>query len=196
MRNSLADLENALLFVMARIEAEATRECEPLDEEEKLLLRHLPTVSPAPIVFDPDLPILLPVPRDVRYERLCSCARAAYTRDVAESPDGVRRWQSAAVVLNSSRHPVGWLLQSAGVRAPRPWWDRWLLVGVALSVTACAVAVPVLLSSTSSVLMEVAAPAGCVGIVIAAYIALKKSQAWQVQEVAGKNRGRIGTDAP
>jgi hypothetical protein len=70
--NHDVDLDDALSFVVKRIEGEATRSGKPLTEEEGLLLNNLPTTPLFPTASsDPEFPPL-PVPRDLAYERLRS----------------------------------------------------------------------------------------------------------------------------
>src|ERR1700722_12627982 len=127
-----ADLDAARGFVMARIEDQAMRSGEPLSEEQHFLLHNLPRRSD-PLEFnngDPEYPVYL-VPRDTIYERLCVLARAAHRGDVELNP-GSQEWEFAFKVLKLNRHPMCWLLQWAGVKLQRPWWDRWLLAIAAL----------------------------------------------------------------
>jgi len=128
--NQTADLEAALSFVIERIEAEATRSSEPLTDEQRFLLYHLPNESE--ISFDdggsPEVPAQPNfVPRDIKYERLCTLARAGRFRDMQFNPASVLSWEFAAAVSKLSRHPMSWLLHWAGAKPRRPWWDRWLL---------------------------------------------------------------------
>ena len=128
-----ADLETALRFVIKRIEEEAKRSGEPLSDEQRFLLNHLPTYSAwtQPYGGDPEIPAQ-PIPRDATYERVCAVAKAAHRHDLQLNPGSVLDWEFAAAVSRLNRHPVSWLLQWAGVKESRPWWDRWLLVAAAL----------------------------------------------------------------
>jgi hypothetical protein len=129
-----ADFSAALAFVIYRIEQEAMRSGEPLNEEERFLLNNLPTVSTAPEINigDPEVP-LPSIPRDRTYERLCVLAKAARRNDVQLNPASLD-WDFAFAVAKLSHHPLSWLLQWAGVKQRRPWWNRWLLIVAALLV--------------------------------------------------------------
>ena len=45
---------------------------------------------------------------------------------------GSPEWEFAFNVSKLNRHPMVWLLQWAGVKQRRPWWDRWLLFAASL----------------------------------------------------------------
>jgi hypothetical protein len=126
------DLSAALGFVIGRIEAEAMRSGEPLTEEQRFLLNNLPSERDAPefSTGDPGFPPHF-VPRDTVYERLCALAKAAHRSDLALDPRSLQ-WEFAFNVLKFNRHPMCSLVQSAGVKQRRPWWDRWLLVAASL----------------------------------------------------------------
>lgn len=134
-----ADLSAALAFVIDRIDQEAMRSGEPLSEDERFFLNHLPTVSTAPEINLGDPEATLPfVPRDRSYERLCALAKAARRNDIQLNPASLD-WDFAFAVAKLSQHPLSWLLQWAGVKQRRPWWDRWLLIVTALFVVGAAV---------------------------------------------------------
>lgn len=126
------DLDTALTFVIRRIEEQAMLSGLPLDDDERLLLNNLPKTPRMPSinigdpVFSSDIRL-----RDTSYERLCALGRAARLRDVALDPT-MLDWDFAFSVAKLNRHPLSWLLQWAGVKQRRPWWDRWLLVFAAL----------------------------------------------------------------
>jgi hypothetical protein len=131
--NRTADLDTALRFVIERIEEEATRSGEPLSDEQRFLLNHLPAYSAwtQPYGGDPEIPAQ-PIPRDTTYERVCAVAKAAHHHDLRLNPESTLDWEFAAAVSKLNRHPMSWLLRWAGVKQRRPWWDRWLLVAAAL----------------------------------------------------------------
>jgi hypothetical protein len=141
-----ADLSAALAFVIDRIEQQAMRSGEPLNEDERFLLNNLPTVSTAPEINigDPEVPLHF-VRRDRTYERLCALAKAARRNDVQLNPASLD-WDFAFAVAKLSQHPLSWLLQWAGVKQRRAWWDRWLLIVVALLVIGAGV--PLMLLAT------------------------------------------------
>jgi hypothetical protein len=127
-----ADMRSALAFVINRIEDQAMRLGQPLDEEQRSLLNNLPDQSDVPefSTGDPEFPVHFKL-RDVTYERLCALAKTAYRSDRQMNP-GSQEWEFAFNVSKLNRHPVCWLLQWAGVKQRRPWWDRWLLVAASL----------------------------------------------------------------
>ena len=126
------DLSAALGFVIGRIEAEAMRSGEPLTEEQRFLLNNLPSESGVPefSTGDPEFPLHF-VPRDTVYEPLCALAKTAHRSDLALDPRS-HEWEFAFNVSKFNGHPMRWLLQWAGVKQRRPWWDRWLLVAASL----------------------------------------------------------------
>jgi len=81
--NHDVDLDDALSFVVKRIEGEATRSGKALTEEEGLLLNNLPTAPLFPLnaTGDPESPPI-PIPRDLAYERLIALAKEAREHDV------------------------------------------------------------------------------------------------------------------
>ena len=127
-----ADVNAALAFVINRIEDQAMRLGQPLDEEQRWLLNNLPDQSDMPefSTGDPEFPVHFKL-RDVTYEKLCAVAKAAYRSDREMNP-GSQEWEFAFNVSKLNRHPMAWLLQWAGVKQRRPWWDRWLLVAASL----------------------------------------------------------------
>jgi hypothetical protein len=127
-----ADMNAALAFVINRVEEQAMRLGPPLDEEHRWLLNNLPDQSDVPefSTGDPEFPVHFKL-RDVTYERLCALAKAAYRSDREMNP-GSQEWEFAFNVSKLNRHPMAWLLQWAGVKQRRPWWDRWLLVAASL----------------------------------------------------------------
>jgi len=131
-----ADLEHALAFVINRIEEEATRSGYALTDEQRFLLNDLPRDSALPMtnVNDPEYPPMM-VPRDVAYERLIALAREARRSDLRINPTSELDWKFAVAVSKLNRHPMSWLLRWAGVKERKPWWDRLLLVGAALTFT-------------------------------------------------------------
>jgi hypothetical protein len=127
-----ADMSAALAFVINRIEEQAMRLGQPLDEEQRFLLKNLPDHPDAPefSTSDPEFPVSFSL-RDVTYERLCVLAKDAHRSD-REMNLGSHEWEFALNVSKLNRHPMCWLLQWAGVKQRKPWWDRWLLIAASL----------------------------------------------------------------
>jgi hypothetical protein len=136
--NPAADLDTSLAFVIGRIEEEATRSGEPLSDDQRFLLNHLPDNSALPLWngADPDGPAVL-IPRDAVFERLCTLARDAHNSDARLNPASSLDWEFAVAVLKLNRHPMSWLLRWAGMKERRPWSDRWLLIVGASLVIFC-----------------------------------------------------------
>jgi hypothetical protein len=130
--NQTTDIEKALSFVIARVEGEAMLSGEPLNEDERDLLNDLPRTPSMPEIssYDPAFSTDVRL-RDTNYERLCALAKAARLKDVALNP-AMLDWDFAFSVTKLNNHPMCWLLQWAGVKQHRPWWDRWLLVAAAV----------------------------------------------------------------
>ena len=122
-----ADLDSALSFVIGRIAEQAKLSGEPLSDEQRLLLNHLPSSRPAN--WDPEF--LLLVPRNINLERVCALGKAAYRHDRQVNPESLD-WEFAFAVFTLYRHPMGGLLQWAGMKLRRPRWDGLLLIVTAL----------------------------------------------------------------
>jgi hypothetical protein len=94
--------------------------------------------------FDLESPPVM-VFRDTAYQRLCATARAAHRNDIRLIPAPALDWEFAAAVSKLNRHPMAWLLDWAGVKIRKPWWDKWLLLFAALLFIAILV-VPIVLA--------------------------------------------------
>jgi hypothetical protein len=127
------DLETALGFVIGRIVAEAIRSGEPLSDEEDLLVHHLPKEAAPPQTYatDPQFSTVIHS-RDPAYERLCGLAKAARQIDLQLDTSSALDWEFAAAVSKLNRHPISWLLDWAGVKVRRTWWDGCLLLAFSL----------------------------------------------------------------
>jgi hypothetical protein len=140
--NHDVDLDDALSFVVKRIEAEAARSGNPLTHEEGALLNNLPTAPLFPMTasirpeFQP-----LPVPRDLAYEKLIALAKEARQHDVRVESMSDHRWRYAATVCKLNKHPMSWLLQWSGIKEQKPWLDGSLLIISATFLVFCFVAI-------------------------------------------------------
>jgi hypothetical protein len=187
------DLETALEFVTRRIEDEALRSGEPLTEEEHHLLHHLPgkrgLFSSPSSGFNPATGGINILPRDFDYERLCALAKAAYNGDVCLGSPSADRWEFAAAVSKLNRHPIDWLLEWAGVKVRRQWWDRWILVAAALVFTALGF---LLLFLAAIEPMSSAGWAvggfGYIAVFVALIFMSGRLQAWQLKQTIQKCR--------
>ena len=182
--NRTADLDTALEFVIGRIEEEATRSGEPLSDEQRFLLNHLPKYSAfsQPYGGDPEIPAQ-PIPRDITYERVCAIAKAAHHNDLRLNPASALDWEFAAAVSKLSRHPMSWLLHWAGVKQRRPWWDRWLLVAAALLFIFSVGALMLLAGSEPWTRFRwIAVGAGYIAIVVLLYFVSRRIEEWQLRQ--------------
>jgi hypothetical protein len=169
-----ADFNAAMKFVLTRIEEESARSGEPLSEDERWLLHNLPTRSglPRTSIGDPRFPIA-PVPRDSNYERLIALAKSAHRRDRELAPES-RDWKFAISVFKLDRHPMGWLLEGAGIKQPKPWWDRCLIIIAAVPLAAIASVLFIFVASTGSRLLGIFLGGGFFALTLAAWLASRK----------------------
>lgn len=177
-----ADLRAALAFVIGRIEEQAMLSGKPLNEEERFLLNNLPTVSTAPEISigDPEVPLQF-VPRDRTYERLCVLAKAARHNDIQLDPASLD-WDFALAVAKFRQHPLSWLLQWAGVKQRRPWWDRGLLIVAALLFIAASVPLMLLVIDRPwSFWRWAVVVAGYTGILLFMYFASRRIERHQLE---------------
>jgi hypothetical protein len=176
-----ADLDAALGFVISRIEEQAMRSGKPLSEESRFLLNNLPHQSDASEFTTGDPEFTVPfVPRDSTYERLCAIAKAAHRSDLELNP-GSHDWEFAFNVSKLSRHPMYWLLQWAGVKQGRPWWDRWLLtIAALLSVIFTLVLMLLVINEPWALWRWTAVVAGFLSIVLLMYFASRRIEERQL----------------
>src|SRR5437762_13349669 len=97
-----ADLDSALGFVIRRIAEQAKLSGESLSEEQRLLLKYLPSETPAN--WDPEFLVL--VPRNINLERVCALGKAAYLYNRQVNPSSLD-WEFAFAVFTLNRHPMG-----------------------------------------------------------------------------------------
>jgi len=170
-----ADLDSALSFVIGRIAEQAKLSGEPLSDEQRLLLNHLPSSRPAN--WDPEL--LLLVPRNINLERVCALGKAAYQHDRQVNPASLD-WEFAFAVFTLGRHPMRGLLQMAGMKLRRPRWDGLLLIVTALLPI---VAVVLLVwSADGPLLRSVGIGSGCVAIMLLMFFASRRIEKQRLEE--------------
>src|SRR5262245_15217934 len=99
------DLEPALSFVVRRIEEQAKTSGNPLNEEERSLLKNLPSSNANYLVWAPELGPPELVPRNLSLERLCALAKAAFLNDRKMNPESLD-WEFAFAVFRLNRHPM------------------------------------------------------------------------------------------
>ena len=190
--NRTADLDAALGFVIGRIEEEATRSGESLSDEQRFLLNHLPKGSALPEAYgaDPESPMVL-VPRDTEYERLIGLAKGAHLNDLRLNPASALDWEFAAAVAKLNRHPRSKLLQWAGVKVRRPWWDRWLLIAAALLFIFSVATVALLMGSEPwTPFQSAGVGAVYIGGLVLLYFASRWIEEWQLnQDIERCGRG-------
>jgi hypothetical protein len=189
-----ADLEHALAFVIDRMEEEATRSGYPLTDEQRFLLNDLPRDSALPMTNanDPEYPPMI-VPRDVAYERLIALARNARRNDQRVNPASDLEWKFAVAVSSLNRHPMSWLLHWAGMKQPRPWWDRLLLIGASLLFTFLLVAL-ILFGEieTATRLRWLGIGVGYIVMLLLVYFASRHIGEWQLTKIIEKYRRSSG----
>jgi hypothetical protein len=148
-------LDTALRFVRGKLEQEAGSSAEPLTDDQRSLLESLPRESTLP-VYENSLVMI--VPRDLDYQRLCALGKAAYQNDLQNDLRWKRasanHWKFALSVLKLSGHPRSWLLSWAGVKPERPWRDRWLLTGAAMLLVFLLLGLGFLLENPSASLVR------------------------------------------
>ena len=188
--NRDVDLDDALSFVVKRIETEATRSGKPLTEEEGLLLNNLPTAPLFPLTTSsgPEFPPL-PVPRHLAYERLIALAKEARQHDVRVDSMSDRRWRYTATVCKLNKHPMSWLLHWSGIREQKPWWDRSLLIISATLLVSCFVAIIFLgIAETWTRLGWIAGGLGYFVVVLLLFFGFRYIGKWQLRREVEKYR--------
>jgi hypothetical protein len=170
-----ADLNSALSFVIGRIAEQAKLSGEPLSDEQSLLLNHLPSSTPAN--WDPEIVVL--VPRNINLERVCALGKAAYQHDRQVNPASLD-WEFALAVFTLDRHPMGGLLQWAGMKVRRPRWDGLLLI-----VTALLPIVAVVLfvwNADGPLLQSVGIGSGCVATMLLMFFTSRRIKKQRLEE--------------
>ena len=176
-----ADLSAALEFVVTRIDEQSVRSGEPLTDEQRGLLNNLPKNSDVPQIVTGDFespPIL--IPRDTNYEKLIALARSAHSEDRERSPAS-RDWEFAISVLKLNRHPMNWLLQWAGVKQPRPWWDGWLLIAAAMVFAAITMTLILFTDGTAARRLALCGT-GYFVLILISYLASRKIEERQLEQ--------------
>jgi len=170
-----ADLDSALSFVIRRIAEQAKLSGESLSEEQRLLLKYLPSETPAN--WDPEFLVL--VPRNINLERVCALGKAAYLYDRQVNPSSLD-WEFAFAVFTLNRHPMGGLLQWAGMKLRRPKWDGLQLIGTGLVPI---VAVVLLVWNADGPLFRsVAIVSGCVASMFLTFFASRRIEKRRLEE--------------
>ena len=174
-----ADLDSARSFVIGRIAEQAKRSGEPLSDEQRLLLNHLPSSSSTPANWHPENLVL--VPRNINLERVCALGKTAYQHDRQVSPASLD-WEFAFAVFTLGRHPMGGLLQWAGMKLRRPRRDGLLLIVAAL-LPIVAVALLVWNADGPSFLFRsVGIGSGCVAIMFLLFLASRRIEKRRLEE--------------
>jgi len=175
-----ADLEAALSFVIGRIGQQATLSGEPLSEEQHLLLNYLPSSTPAIEFPHPQPPTL--VPRDINYERLYALGKAAYLNDRQINPASLD-WEFAFAVFKLNHHPMSGLLQWAGAKHRRPWWDYFLLTTAALVFIVVTMSLILLAGKEPWTLSKwIGIGSGYVAIILLMYFASRRIEERQLEK--------------
>ncbi|HST08918.1 MAG TPA: hypothetical protein VLL05_00970 [Terriglobales bacterium] len=189
--NETKELQSALEFVIARIEQEAVRSGETLNDEQRFLLNNLPKESALPKMdgTDPESPPLVSIPRDLAYERLIALAREARDRDLQANTAFGREWKLAYLVSKLHRPPMAWLLEWAGMKKPGPWWDRAALIATALLVISISLAlIFVAEDKNGSPLRWVGVGAALAGMFLLLWFGSRHIEGWQLKRSIQKCR--------
>ena len=105
------------------------------------------------------------------------------------NPASDLEWMCAVAVSKLNRHPMSWLLRWAGMKEPKPWWDRPLLVGVSLLFTFLLMALMVFGQvETGTRLRWVGVGVGYVGILLLLYFASRHIEECQLKRTIEKCR--------
>jgi|SRR6267154_1363728 len=168
-----ADLNSALSFVIGRIAEQATVSGEPLSDEQRLLLNYLPSTA----IWNPEFTV--PVPRNINLERVCALGKAAYLHDRQLNPSSLD-WEFAFAVFTLNRHPMGGLLQLAGMKLRRPPWDGLRLIATGLVPI---VAVVLLVwNADGPLFLSVAIGSGCVASMLLLFLASRRIEKHRLKE--------------
>lgn len=187
-RSMQIDSTGAATFVAQRIEEEAVRLQQPLNDEERILLTHLPDASCVAWAVDAETPLLRP--RDLPFEKLCRLTSVAIHQDLSCDPGTIVKWRLVAALLRADRHPMAWLLEWGGLEPRRPWWDKWLLLATGLVFVSCALGALWLAGNHSSPLTWATLGCGYVLAVLLLNVALKKLERWQLNRtISGLRQG-------
>ncbi len=187
--------------MIRRIEEEATRSGESLNEDQRSLLHFLPMHSAfdfAPNAEHP--PVLLP-PRDTTYERLCALAKAAYHNDLRINPPSALDWNFAAAVSKLNRHPMSWLLQSGAglkVRQAMSQESMAFLLVAGIGIVSPIAAVPLLMGKESATTIQWASVGtGYVAFLLLLYFASRRIEVWQLNRtIEGRRRDIAQISSP
>jgi len=174
-----ADLDTALSFVIGRIAEQAKLSGEPLNDEQRLLLNHLPSSSSRPANWHPENPVL--VPRNINLERVCALGKAAYQHDRQVNPASLD-WEFAFAVFTLDRHPMGGLLQLAGMKPRRPRWDGLLLIVTALLPILAVVLLVWIADGPLFLFLSVGIGSGCVAIMLLMFFASRRIEKQRLEE--------------
>ena|ERR1700687_2899834 len=170
-----ADLDSSLRFVIGRIAEQAKLSGEPLSDEQRLLLNHLPSSTQAN--WDPEIPVL--VPRNINLERVCALGKAAYQHDRQVNPASLD-WEFAFAVFTLDRHPMGGLLQWAGMKPRRPRWNGLLLIVSALLPIVAVVLI--VWNADGALFRSIGIGSGCVAIMLLMFFASRRIEKQRLEE--------------
>ena len=173
------DLETALSFVVRRIEEQAKASGHPLNEEERLLLKSLPSSNVNYLIWAPDLGPPDLVPRNINLERLCALAKATYLTDCKIYPESLDR-EFAFAVFRLCRHPMWGVLHSAGVKMyRRPLWDQlFVIIAALLPLIALILLVA---NGTRAIFGWAGILCGTVAIMLLIFFASRQIEQWQLE---------------
>ena len=172
-----ADLAAALSFVNGRVEEQAALSGELLNAEQRLLLEYIPSSSLSDICIPGPEPTPL-VPRNMNLERIVALAKAAYLHDRQVNP-AYLDWDFAFAVFTFNEHPMGGLLQAAGMKLRRPKWDVFRLIIIASVPTMAAVLIA---WNLDDLFRSVGIASGCVALMLLMFFASRRIQKQRLGE--------------
>lgn len=78
---------------------------------------------------------------------------------------------------------MSWLLQWAGVKVHRPWWDRWLLIAAALLFIFSVATVALRMGSAPWTPFQWAGVGAVyIGVLVLLYFASRRVEEWQLNQ--------------
>ena len=176
-----ADFDAALRFVIERVAEQARLSGEPLSNEQRLLLKYLPSRLDSTYSRPPMYPgIVKLVPRNIAYERLCTLAKAAYINNLERNPAS-RDWEFAFAVFRLKRNPMWGLLYYAGVRDYRRSSRDRLLVIMAGLVVPVLIVILVVGNERWNTLQVTGIVCACLAIMFSIYSASQKIERRQLE---------------
>jgi hypothetical protein len=126
-------------------------------------------------------------------ERVCELGKAAYTHDRQVNPTSLD-WEFAFAVFTLNRHPMGGLLQWAGMKLGRPKRDSLFLIATALLPIVAMVLL--VLNADGPLFLSIAIGSGCVAGMLFMFFASRRIEKQRLKEYIERCRASsVGTVA-